>query len=57
MFDCDDAGVDGMKAAMWLLAERKLDVRLAWSPEMHGKQFVGKQPEMLSQRELELTLS
>lgn len=45
MFDNDDAGVEGAKDALWRLAERRIDVRLAWSPNMFNGDFKGKQPE------------
>ncbi len=47
MFDNDDAGVEGAKDALWRLAERRLDVRLAWSPNMYNGDFRGKQPESI----------
>jgi hypothetical protein len=52
MFDCEATGVDGAKEALWFFAERQLDVRLVWSPAMHGSAFSGKQPESLSRDEL-----
>jgi serine/threonine-protein kinase len=51
MFDCEATGDDGAKEALWLLAQRRLDVRLAWSQAMHGGQFVGRQPESLTGEE------
>lgn len=51
LFDADDAGDEGAKAALWLLAERGLDVRLGWSRAMHGGKFVGRQPENLTNEE------
>ena len=48
MFDCEDTGDEGAKEALWLLAQRGLDVRLAWSKAMHGGQFAGRQPESLT---------
>lgn len=45
LFDADDAGDAGAKEALWLLAERGLDVRLGWSRAMHGGKFAGQQPE------------
>ena len=48
MFDCDDAGNEGAWEALWFFAEHKLDVRLLWSPTMHGGEHKGRQPEVLS---------
>jgi hypothetical protein len=53
MFDCESTGVDGAKEAIWYFAQQQLDVRLAWSPKMHGGIFAGKQPESLTRAELE----
>jgi 5S rRNA maturation endonuclease (ribonuclease M5) len=47
MFDNDDAGVEGAKDVLWRLAERRIDVRLAWSPNMFDGNFKGKQPESI----------
>lgn len=44
-FDADSAGDDGAREALWLLSQRGLDVRLAWSQRMHGGAFSGRQPE------------
>ncbi len=49
MFDCEASGVDGAKEALWFFAERQLEVRLLWSPAMHGGKFQGWQPESLTQ--------
>ncbi len=51
MFDCEDTGDEGAKEALWLLAQRGLDVRLAWSQAMHGGKFAGRQPESLTKEE------
>ena len=51
MFDCEATGVDGAKEALWFFAERQLDVRLAWSPDMHKGVYRGRQPESLSREE------
>jgi len=51
MFDCEETGDEGAKEALWLLAERGLDVRLAWSRAMHGGRFAGRQPESLTPEE------
>lgn len=51
MFDCEASGVDGAKEALWYFAERQLDVRLVWTPSMHGGAFEGRQPESLSRDE------
>jgi hypothetical protein len=52
LFDCEESGVDGAKEALWFFAERELDVRLAWSPAMHGGAFRGRQPESLTRDEI-----
>ena len=52
MFDCEASGVEGAKEAFWFFAERKIDVRLVWSPTMHESQYSGRQPESLSRSEL-----
>ncbi len=51
MFDCEPSGIDGAKEALWFFAQRQLDVRLAWTPWMHGGKFAGKQPESLTAAE------
>jgi hypothetical protein len=51
MFDCEPSGIDGAKEALWFFAQRMLDVRLAWTPWMHGGKFAGKQPESLTAAE------
>ena len=53
MFDCEPSGIDGAKEALWFFAQRMLDVRLAWTPWMHGGKFVGRQPENLTREEWE----
>lgn len=53
LFDADDAGNSGAKEALWLLAERGLDVRLGWSKAMHGGRFAGRQPESVCHKEWE----
>ncbi len=53
LFDADDAGDEGAKEALWLLSQRGLDVRLAWTKAMHGGQFAGRQPESLTREEWE----
>ena len=52
LFDADDAGDDGAKEALWLLAQRGLDVRLGWSRAMFGGKFTGRQPEILTPEEM-----
>ncbi len=52
MFDCEATGVEGAKDALWFFAERQLDVRLVWSPAMHGGAFQDRQPESLQCEEL-----
>jgi hypothetical protein len=51
MFDCERSGVEGAKDALWFFAERTVDVRLAWTPCMHGGAFAGRQPESLTREE------
>lgn len=53
LFDVDDAGEAGAKDAVWLLAQRGLDVRLGWSRATRGGKFLGKQPENLTAAEWE----
>ncbi len=48
LFDADDAGDDGAKESLWLLAERGLDARLGWARMMHGGRFARRQPESLT---------
>jgi hypothetical protein len=48
MLDCDLEGENGAKQALWKLAQRSC-VRLAWSSEMFGGQFKGRQPESLTE--------
>lgn len=50
MLDCDSEGEKGAKQALWELAQ-VCRPRLAWSQEMHGGKFKGKQPEGLSEEE------
>jgi len=56
LFDADDAGDEGAKESLWLLAQRGLDVRLGWSRSMHGGKFVGRQPESLTADEWETVI-
>jgi hypothetical protein len=51
LFDADDPGDEGVKEALWLFAQRGLDVRLGWSRAMHGGRFTGRQPENLTSEE------
>jgi 5S rRNA maturation endonuclease (ribonuclease M5) len=44
MLDCDEEGENGMKQALWQLAQQ-CRVRLLWSREMYGGKFRGRQPE------------
>jgi hypothetical protein len=53
LFDCEPTGDDGAKEALWLLAQRGLNVRLGWSEAMHGGAFKGRQPENLKREEWE----
>ena len=45
--DCDPEGETGMKQALGYLAEL-VPVRLAWTRNMYGGKFKGRQPESLS---------
>lgn len=49
--DCDLEGEAGMKQALGYLAQL-IPVRLAWTSNMHGGKFKGRQPESLSDDEL-----
>jgi 5S rRNA maturation endonuclease (ribonuclease M5) len=53
LFDADDAGDAGAKEALWLFAQRGLDVRLGWSQAMHGGKLKGRQPESVTLQEWE----
>jgi DNA primase len=57
MFDCEPTGVDGAKEALWYFAQQQLDVRLAWSPSMHGGAYAGKQPESLTRQQVDALLA
>lgn len=48
--DNDPEGERGMKQALGYLAQH-VAVRLAWTSDMHGGKFRGRQPESLSDRE------
>jgi hypothetical protein len=48
LFDADGPGDDGAKEALWLLAERNLDVRIGWSRGLSGGKFADRQPENLT---------
>jgi hypothetical protein len=47
MLDCDPEGENGACQALWELAQH-CRVRLAWSSEMFGGRFKGRQPESLT---------
>lgn len=47
MLDCDPEGENGAKQALWELAQH-CQVRMAWSSNMFGGQFRGRQPESLT---------
>ena len=53
MFNCEQSGTDGAKEALWFFAERRVDVRLIWSPTMHNGEFNGRQPEGLNRADIE----
>jgi 5S rRNA maturation endonuclease (ribonuclease M5) len=57
LFDTDEAGDNGAKETLWLLAQRGLDVRLGWSREMHGEIFKERQPENLKREEWEQVIA
>jgi 5S rRNA maturation endonuclease (ribonuclease M5) len=50
MPDCDTEGENGAKQVLWKVAQC-CRVRLAWSSEMDGGRFKGRQPESLSEEE------
>jgi len=52
LLDCEPTGDEGAKEAAWLLLQRGVDVRVAWSQAMHGGVFRGRQPESLTEAEL-----
>lgn len=51
MFDCQETGDSGAKEALWMFAQRGLDVRLGWALGMHGGAFDGREPESLTRAE------
>ena len=53
LFDTDEAGDAGAKEALWLFAQRGLDVRLGWSRAMHAGKFAERQPENITHEEWE----
>ncbi|MBS0261806.1 MAG: toprim domain-containing protein [Planctomycetes bacterium] len=53
LLDADEPGDQGAKEALWLLAQRGLDVHLGWTRGMHGGTFDGRQPESLTREEWE----
>lgn len=53
LFDCDAEGDAGAKDTAWKLLEAGLDVRPLWSCRMHGGKFAGRQPESISEKELQ----
>jgi hypothetical protein len=57
LFDADDAGDAGAKEALWLFAQRGLDVRLGWSQGMHSGKFKGGQPEVLTSEKWQFLLN
>jgi len=52
MLDCDSEGESGAKQALWELAQ-VCRPTVAWSSEMHGGKYAGKQPESLNEDEWE----
>ncbi len=48
LFDADGPGDEGAKEALWLLAERNLDVRVGWSRSLNSGAFADHQPEHLT---------
>jgi hypothetical protein len=57
LFDADEPGDTGAKEALWLLAQRQLQVRLGWSRAMHGGAFADRQPESLTREEWEMLVA
>ena len=51
--DCDPEGENGMKQALGYLAQL-VPVRLAWTSNMYGGKFKGRQPESLNEDEWQL---
>ena len=51
MLDCDVEGENGMRQALWEIANQGAEVRLAWSRSMHSGAFADRQPESLSTEE------
>ena len=51
MLDNDVEGENGMRQALWELANQGVDVRLAWSRSMHAGAFADRQPESLTDEE------
>lgn len=51
MLDCDTEGENGMRQALWEIANQGAEVRLAWSRSMHSGTFADRQPESLSEPE------
>lgn len=56
LLDCDDPGDEGAKEALWLLAQRSLNVRLGWTQWMRDGMHKGLQPESLSREQIELLM-
>ena len=50
MLDCDSEGENGMRQGLWQITQH-CRVRLAWSSEMFGGRFKGRQPESLGSDE------
>lgn len=48
LFDADEAGDEGAKEALWLLAQRGLDARVGWSRATHAGAFTGRQTETIT---------
>lgn len=57
LFDTDDPGDEGAKEALWLLTERRLDIRLGWTRSSHGRAFANRQPEQLLREDWEQWIS
>jgi 5S rRNA maturation endonuclease (ribonuclease M5) len=53
MLDCDPEGESGARQALWQLAQH-CRTRLAWSSEMFGGRFKGRQPESLTSSVIKL---
>jgi hypothetical protein len=51
LFDADSPGDEGAKEALWLFAQRRMNVRLGWTAGMENGRFAGRQPEQMSRED------